>query len=155
MIPVTESMAVSRMNGRDTGKKTVINGVSNKTTAAAFTLELDPEYPDYLSTVYVAFGPPRHTVYLPVPFAAMDKLPANLLNQQTVEAAIKRRNEAAEDAAVDPELVKLQNKVVVDFAKTRNKARQMLRSDRCKDAEKILRETMDAQAAEIAEFLKK
>jgi len=155
MIPITESLAVSRMNGRDTGKKTVINGVSNKTTAAAFTFELDPEYPDYLSAVYVAFGPPRHTVYLPIPFVAMDKLPADLLNQQTVDAAIKRRNAAAEDAVVDPELVKLQDKVVADFAKARNKARQMLRSDRGKDAEKLLRETMDAQAAEIADFLKK
>ena len=155
MIPLAESMAVSRLAAHETGKKTVLNGPSNTTSFVAYTFELDPEYSDYLSTVYVAFGPPRHTIYLPVPFIAADKLPTDLLNQQTVEAAIKRRNEAAKDAAVDPELVKFQDKILADFAKARSKARQMLRSDRWKDAEKLLRETMEKQAAEIAEFLNK
>lgn len=155
MIPLAESMAVSRLAAHETGKKTVLNGPSNKTTFAAFTFELDPEYSDYLSTVYVAFGPPRHTIYVPVPFIAADKLPAELLNQRMVDAAIKRRNEAAEDAAVDPELVKLQNKVLAEFAKARSRARQMLRSDRAGDAEKLLRETLEKQSAEIAEFLNK
>ena len=153
MIPLAESMAVSRLAAHETGKKTVLNGPSNKTTFVAFTLELDPDYPDYLSTVYVAFGPPRHTIYLPVPFIAADKLPTDLLSQQMVDAAIKRRNEAAEDAAADPALVELQNKIVAEFAKARYKARSMLRSDRGKDAEKLLRETMDKQAGEIAAFL--
>ena len=155
MIPLSESMAVSRLAAHETGKKTVLNGPSNAASFVAFTFELDPEYSDYLSTVYVAFGPPRHTIYLPVPFIAADKLPTKLLNQQTVEAAIKRRNEAAKDAAVDPELVKFQNKILADFAKARYRARQMLRGDRWKDAEKLLRETMEKQSAEIAEFLNK
>ena len=155
MIPLSESMAVSRLAAHETGKKTVLNGPSNATSFVAFTFELDPEYSDYLSTVYAAFGPPRHTIYMPVPFIAADKLPTDLLNQRTVEAAIKRRNEAAKDAAVDPELVKFQNKILADFAKARYRARQMLRSDRGKDAEKLLRETMEKQAAEIAEFLNK
>ena len=155
MIPLAESMAVSRMNGKDTGKKTVLNGPGNPTTFAAFTFELDPEYPDYLSTVYVAFGPPRHTVYVPIPFIAFDKLPTDLLNRKTLEAAIKRRNEAGEDAAVDPKLVELQNKIVAEFAKARDRARQKLRSDHCNDAKKLLRETLDKQSAEIAEFLNK
>ena len=155
MIPLAESMAVSRLAAHETGKKTVLNGPSNATSFVAYTFELDPEYSDYLSTVYVAFGPPRHTIYMPVPFIAADKLPTKLLNQQTVEAAIKRRNEAAKDAAVDPELVKFQEKILADFAKARSRARQMLRGDRCKDAEKLLRETMEKQAAEIAEFLNK
>lgn len=155
MIPLSESMAVSRLAAHETGKKTVLNAPSGKTTFAAFTLELDPEYSDYLSTVYVAFGPPRHTIYVPVPFIAADKLPADLLNQQMVDAAIRRRNEAAANAAVDPKLVELQNKILVDFAKARSKARHMLRGDRGQDAEKLLRETLDKQAAEIAEFLNK
>ena len=155
MIPIAESMAVSRLAAHETGKKTVLNGPSNPNTFAAFTFELDPEYPDYLSTVHVAFGPPRHTVYLPIPFIAMDKLPANLLNRQTVEAAIGRRNAAGENAPVDPELVKFQEKIVLEFAKARSRARQMLRSDRCADAEKLLRETLERQSAEIADFLSK
>ena len=155
MIPMTESLAVSRLAAHETGKTTVLNGPSNKATFAAFTFELDPEYPDYLSTVYVAFGPPRHTIYVPIPFVAMDKLPTNLLNQRTVEAAIARRNAAGKNAAVDPALVELQNKIVADFAQARDRARQMLRSDRCKAAEKLLRETLDKQSAEIAKFLNK
>ena len=155
MIPLSESLAVSRLAAHETGKKTVINAPSSKITFAAFTFELDPEYSDYLSTVYVAFGPPRHTIYVPVPFIAADKLPANLLNQKMVDAAIKRRNEATADAAVDPQLVELQNKILVDFAKARSRARSLLRSDRGKDAEKLLRATLEKQAAEIADFLNK
>ena len=153
MIPLEDALAVSRLAAHETGKKTVLNGPSNNSTFAAFTLELDPEYPDYLSTVYVAFGPPRHTVYLPVPFIAADKLPGDPLNQKAVEAALKRRDEAAKDAAVDPELVTLQKKIIADFAKARRRARGMLRSDRGADAEKLLRETMQSQADEIAKFL--
>ena len=153
MIPLSESMAVSRLAAHETGKKTVLNGPSNKATFAAYTLELDPDYPDYLSTVYVAFGPPRHTIYLPIPFIAADKLPTELLDQKMLTAALKRRDEAAGDAAVDPELVKLQDKIVADFTKARYRARQMMRSDRHNDAEKLLRETMASQAGEIAAFL--
>ena len=155
MIPLTEALAVSRLAAKDSGKKTVLNGPSNKSTVAAYTLELDAEFPDYLSTVYVAFGPPRHTIYLPIPFIAMNALPKNLLNQQTAEAAIKRQREEADDAAVDPALVELQNKIVESFIRARHRARQMLRDDRCKDAEKLLRDTMNSQADEIAAFLNK
>ena len=152
MIPLEDAMAVSRMTGPDTGKKTVLNGPSSKSTFAAFTLELDPEYPDYLSAVYVAFGPPRHTLYLPVPFIAADRLPEDVLNKQMFEAALER---GKADGAVDPELVKMQKKIIDDFAKARRRARGMLRTDRGKDAENLLRETMNKQSAEIADFLKK
>ncbi|MBP5531757.1 MAG: hypothetical protein J6Y54_07000 [Lentisphaeria bacterium] len=155
MIPITESAAVSRLTAHETGKKTVLNGPSSKTTFAAFTLELDPEYPDYLSTVYASFGPPRHTLYLPVPFIAADKLPAEILSRQAWEAALKRKSEAAEDAAVDPALVELQDKILFEYNKKRTKARSLLRSDRNAEAEKLLRETMRTQADEIAAFLNK
>ena len=155
MIPIAESLAVSRLAAKETGKKTVLNGPSNDNTFVAYTLELDPEFPDYLSCVYIAFGPPRHTVYLPVPFIAADALPRNLLSRDMLEAAIKRRQGEAADATVDPELVALQNKLLAEYAKARSRARQMLRSDKNKEAEKLLRDTMKAQAEEIAAFLKK
>ena len=155
MIPITESMAVSRLAAKDTGKKTVLNGPSNPNTYAAFTLELDPEYPEYLSCVYAAFGPPRHTIYLPVPFIAADKIPEELLNQQRLEAAIKRHKAETAETAVDPALVELQNKILLDYLRARKKARGNLRSDKNEEAEKLLRETMKAQAEEIAAFLDK
>jgi hypothetical protein len=154
MIPITESAAVSRLAAHETGKKTVLNGPSSKTTFAAFTLELDPEYPDYLSTVYVAFGPPRHTLYLPVPFIAADRLPTELLSREAWEAALKRGTEAGENAAVDPAFVELQNKILFEYNQKRAKARNMLRSDSNEEAEKFLRETMQSQADEITAFLK-
>ena len=155
MIPITESVAVSRLAAKDTGKKTVLNGPCNPSTYAAFTLELDPEFPEYLSCVYAAFGPPRHTIYLPIPFIAADTLPKDLLNQQRLEAAVKRHKAETAETAVDPALVELQNKILIDFNRIRAKARNMLRSDKNGEAEKLLRETMKAQAEEIAAFLDK
>ena len=155
MIPLAESIAVSRLAARDTGKKTVLNGPSNSNTYTAYTLELDPEYPDYLSCVYVAFGPPRHTIYLPIPFIAADELPKNLLNGQMLEAALKRQKSEAADAVVDPALVELQNKILGDYHRARRKARNMLRNDNNAEAEKLLRETMKSQSEEIVAFLDK
>ena len=155
MIPLAESIAVSRIAAKDTGKKTVLNGPSNPKTYTAYTLELDPEYPDYLTCVYIAFGPPRHTIYLPIPFIAADDLPKNLLNGKMLEAALKRQKEEPADAAVDPALVELQNKILDDYARARRKARNMLRSDKNAEAETLLRETMKSQAEEIVAFLNK
>ena len=155
MIPIAESMAVSRLAAKDTGKKTVLNGPCNTKTFAAFTFELDPEYPDYLTCVYAAFGSPRHTIYLPVPFIAADDLPKDPLNQQMLEASIKRQKEETAETAVDPALVELQNKILLDFHRARAKARNLLRSDKTGEAEKLLRDTMKSQADEIAAFLNK
>ena len=155
MIPIAGSMAVSRLNANDTGKKTVVNAPCVNDTVAAFTLELDPEYPDYLSCVYVAFGPPRHTVYLPVPLIASETLPKTLLNRETVARVRAKMEKADPKAPVDPALVELETKILAEYAKTRTRARQLLRDDRNDDAKKLLVETMNRQAAEIAEFLNK
>ena len=155
MIPLTSSLAVSRIGAAQSGKKTISRGIANKDTMAAFTLELDPEYPDYLSTVYVAFGSPRHTVYMPLPFIALDKLPKNLLNQEMVKIALARQAEDDMNAPVDEKLVAFEADIIKAYTKDRERARRMLREDRNQEAAKLLHETVERQAGEIVEFLKK
>ena len=155
MIPIAGSIAVSRINANDTEKKTVVNAPCAKNTAAAYTLELDPEYPEYLSCVYVAFGSPRHTIYLPVPFIASAEPPKVLLNNRTVTRALEKMAKADPKAPVDPALIEQENKILSAFIKTRNRARQLLREDRNDEAKKLLIDNMNKQAAEIAEFLNK
>ena len=54
-----------------------------------WTLVIDCEYPAELSTMFAAFGPPRHTVYLPVPFLCSE-FPAELTSGKFCDAVFAR-----------------------------------------------------------------
>ncbi len=58
-------------------------------TNSAATITIDCEYPELLSTVYSAFGPPRHTAYLPVP-SILAELPAEIRSGTFGDAVIAR-----------------------------------------------------------------
>ena len=58
-------------------------------TNSATTLRIDREYPEQLSAMFVTFGPPRYTPYLPVPFL-VDDFPAELLSGSFCDAVFAR-----------------------------------------------------------------
>ena len=60
-----------------------------KNTNSGTTLMIDCEYPEALSTMFAAFGPPRHTVYLPVPFLT-DQFPEELTSGKFSDAIFAR-----------------------------------------------------------------
>lgn len=60
-----------------------------KRTNSGTTLVIDCEYPAELSTMFAAFGPPRHTVYLPVPFLCSE-FPAELTSGKFCDAVFAR-----------------------------------------------------------------
>ncbi len=60
-----------------------------KRTDSGTTIVIDCEYPAELSTMFAAFGPPRHTVYLPVPFLCTE-FPAELTSGKFCDAVFAR-----------------------------------------------------------------
>ncbi len=153
-ISVAESLAVARINAEDTGKKTVRTAPSNEQSLDSYLFDLDAEFPDILSCVYVAYGPQRYTVYLPIPMGAADALPPELQNPEWPKIAQELRKNADPKAPVSPALVEFEQKQLQEFAKSRQKARDLLRRDKNDEARQLLRDTLQRQARETLDFLR-
>ena len=66
-----------------------------KRTNSAATIVVDCGFPESLSAMFVAFGPPRYTLYLPVPFL-LDEIPEALTSGRFSDAVFARRETGAE-----------------------------------------------------------
>ena len=110
-----------------------------KRTVCAATVEIDCEYPEFLSSIYCAFGPPRYTAYLPVPLLLdTTKIPDELAKVTFCEAVFARREKAVELLPQD-ELVKFERKMNKRHSDAVEAARKKLKAGGTKaDAAKLL-----------------
>lgn len=163
-ISVADSIAASRVNAADGNSERFAKhrGKAKLTTAPfnqnsvldSYLFDLDAEFPGELSCVYVAWGPWRHTVYLPIPMGATDALPQELFSQEWLDNGYRLMDAAKPEDPVNPALVEFENNQLAEFAKVRNKAREMLRRDERDEAKKLLSETLKKQAQATLEFMK-
>lgn len=161
-VSVRDSLAISRTAAADMndakfdkarGPRKLFTAPYNRASVDSYLFELDSEFPEILSTVYAAWGPQRHTVYLPIPLGAADALPEELFSNESVGGAVRRRDAAKDGAPVDPGLLEFENRQLREFAKAREAARILLQKDDPDGARKLLRETLARQARETAAFL--
>ena len=161
-ISAAESIAASRAgsaeintkeNEKARDKSPVNNTIANKFSADGFLFEIDREFPGVLSCAYVAFGPARHTVYLPVALGAAEALPAELTPTPWKTGALARLKAAKPTDAVDQRIVEFEKQLHAEFAKTREEARKLLREKNAADAKKLLQEALQRQAADLNTFL--
>ena len=164
LISLPDSFAASRLNVNDlngdgyasarskTGKRKFDTAPYNKSSLDSYLIEVDPEFGD-LSCIFVAYGPTRHTVYLPVPFGASDAMPPEIFGKEWIDGAFARRDAAKDADPVDPALIAFENKLFAEFEKVRNEARWHFRQDRPEKARELLRECLKRQAAETFAFL--
>ena len=161
-ISVADSIRASRVtvaeaNGEEfakrRGKGKVSTAPFNKNSADSYLFDLDSEFPAELRCVYAALGPQRHTVYLPIPMGAADKLPAKIASKEWSNHAYRLRDAADPEAPMRPELVEFEQKQLQEFAKVRKQARGLLRQDKRDEALQLLRDNLAKQARETFEFL--
>ena len=103
-ITLTQVAAASRW--RETGEG--IMPVCLRGTCSAVTFTLHPTFPRDLSTAWFAFGPPAHTVFLPVPIT-LRNVPPELMDGTFMDGAFRRQQQdlKADDApyvALDSQL---------------------------------------------------
>ena len=162
-ISLAESLATSRVGpleinapafekARD--KWRINNTPAIRNSADGVLFEIDREFPGVLSCAYVAFGPPRHTVYLPIPVGAAEKLPAELTPNPWKAGALARNKAAKADTPIDPRLIAFEKNLLMEFAKKREEARQLLRAKKHAEARALLQATLKRQATELDAFLK-
>ena len=161
-ISVADSIRTSRVSvaeanseefAKRRGKAKVSTAPCNKNSADSYLFDLDSEFPALLSCVYAAYGPFRHTVYLPIPMGAADALPQEVVNAAWLDSAYRLRDAADPADPVRPELLEFEKKQLDDFAKAREEARRLLRQDKYEEARHLLRDTLAKQAKETLEFM--
>lgn len=162
-ISAAETFAASRVGpaemnvpalekARDKAK--VFNTPAMKTSADGALLEIDREFPGVLSCIYVAFGPQRHTAYLPVPVGAAEKLPEEITPNPWKTAALARNKAAKPEDPIDTRIVTFEQEQLKRFNRAREEARALLRDKKTADAKKLLQENLQQQAADLDNFLK-
>ena len=109
--------------------------------------EIDPEFPEYLSCTYLALGPQRHMVYLPVPMAVR-QLPDKMRDGRWAEMAYSHQEAFGPEHGDLEKISALEDKFLAEFKAVRAEARKLLREGKKDDAVKLLNDCFDRQYAE-------
>lgn len=121
----------SRLRG-DPDNSGALRGICCKTTNSASTLVADIEFPDVLSTAFVVIGPPRHSVYIPVPIC-IDEIPSDIADFSWSHAAFARLD--AEGIEVDFDIWKpFEDSMQEAYMNAEEKARLLLREGKREEA---------------------
>ena len=90
VIELEDIWRTSRMRGTMESVMTE-HGLCNKTTNSAATIAIDKDFPNMLSTMYVAIGPVGHTMYIPAPIC-LKEIPQDIADRSWAKAAFARRD---------------------------------------------------------------
>ena len=128
--------------------------VCMKNTIASTMMVPDKQYPQYLSAAFVSIGPPRHTIYLPIPMAAT-MIPADVTNGEWGLRAFALREKTGLDHNMLGEFKKLETGLVEEFFAVKEKARKLLREGKRKEAVAMLDNCFIKQYNQAKDFLMK
>ncbi len=135
IITLEDIWRTSRMRGTMESVMTE-HGLCNKTTNSAATIAIDRDYPNILSTMYVAIGPVGHTMYIPVPIC-LKEIPQDIADRSWSKAAFARREEHG--LAFDSDVWLPHEKAVMAiYRPALEKAKEALQNRHRKDAQDIL-----------------
>ncbi len=117
------------------------------------TFEIDPEFPE-LTTLFLASGPPRNMIAVPIPVGAF-ALPADMLSGKWTAMGFAFKQKAGMDHPKSAELAAVENKLCPEYRVVREQARILLRKGDRKGAAELLRNTLSAQFARAKEAFEK
>jgi hypothetical protein len=126
--------------------------VCRNATISGATFVPDAEFPDVLTTVYLALGPVRNCVYLPIPLAARE-LPRFFFNGEWGDRAFAIRDQLGIDHDELPRFQALEKELLREFNRTAEQARMLLRQGKKAAAIRLLNENFQKQAQETWDFL--
>lgn len=123
---VTPEMAAAASRIRSFPEDTKCYPLCGKLTNSAATFVIDQEFPELLSYAVFAFGPPNHTLYLPVPLV-VERFPDELLNGSNPDAAFARFN-GKKPWKSDADVLSVEQKLNIRHRKALAAARRVMRS---------------------------
>ena len=145
-------MQLARFREPGIEKKYDYRSVCYKYSLASTMFVPDRQFPDYLSVTFVALGPQRHTVFLPIPMG-LSAIPESLANGDWGTKAIKLSEKLPLDHHKLPEFEAVETRFIDEFFAAREAARKLLLTGKRQDAVKLLDELFRRQYAQAQEFL--
>jgi len=124
-----------------------------RNSISAVCFEIDPEFPKYLTTAYMALGPQQHTVCLPTPMA-LEQFPEFIRNGGWSDLAYELRKREGYDHRYLPKFIELEDRLFAEYDRVREEARRLLRAGKTAEAEKLLNDCYTKQYEEALKLLK-
>ena len=121
-------------------------------TNSSASLEIDRQYPDVLSTAYMAAGHPLHTIYVPVPICA-EKLHPAMSDLSWSKASFDRLNKLGLQD-VPAEWAKFESDYMAEYIAAKAEARKLLQRGKRSEAVKLINQTVEKIWADAAKLLK-
>ena len=146
VIELEDIWRTSRMRGTMESVMTE-HGLCNKTTNSAATIAIDKDFPNMLSTMYVAIGPVGHTMYIPAPIC-LKEIPQDIADRSWSKAAFARREQHGLSFDSDVWLPHEKAAMAIYRPALAN-AKEAMRNRRRKDAQAILNDAF-GKCCEIA-----
>ena len=146
VIELEDIWRTSRMRGTMESVMTE-HGLCNKTTNSAATIAIDKDFPNMLSTMYVAIGPVGHTMYIPAPIC-LKEIPQDIADRSWSKAAFARRD--ASGLSFDSDVWLPHEKAVMAiYRPALAKAKKAMQNRSRKDSQDILNDAFE-KCCEIA-----
>ena len=123
-----------------------------KHTIASTLFVPDRAYPEMLSTTFIAVGPPRHAVYLPVPMGVTE-FPEELADGDMGLLAFALREKYGLDHEHLGRFEALERELMDEHCAAREKARKLLRDNRRTEAAELLTGNFRRQFLRVREFM--
>ena len=111
--------------------------IFSKTTNSAATLVIHREFPNVLSTMYALVGPPRHTLYLPIPICA-EKIGSRLTEPVWSDTARARFEALGVHSEIPAAWTAFEKKAMKNYETASAKALELLRIGNEKQAVRTL-----------------
>ena len=112
----------------------------------------DRMFPEYLSTAYVVLGPPRNSIFLPVPMG-LPSLPESFADSRWGTRGLKLLEKLSIDHPFLKEFEALEAKFFREFEEVREKARLLLLKNQRAEAQKLLLENFCRQYKEAGTLM--
>ncbi len=137
-VEAEDCFAASRLRGDNLAKHCFPVCWNNSTAFA--TCEIDREFPE-LHTLYLASGPSRNTIAIPIPLGAY-ALPSKMFSGEWTALAQEFKRKAGIDHDKLPEIEKIEKELCADYHVAREKARLLLREGEKTATRDLLQKTL-------------
>lgn len=114
----------------------------------------DRQFPEYLSVAFVALGPQRHTVFLPIPMG-LSAMPESLINGDWGSVALALSEKLPLDHNRIGELEMVEKRFLDEFFAVREQARMLLLNGKRKEAVELLDKVFRKHYGEAKKFMNK
>ena len=146
-------MQLSRFREPEIEKTHNYRSVCVNASLASTMFVPDRQFPEYLSVTFVALGPQRHTLFLPIPMG-LSAMPESLINGDWGSVALKLAEKLPRDHKHIPEFETVETRFINEFFAAREQARMLLVNGKRKEAVKLIDQVFQKQYSEAQEFMK-